>query len=49
MVELREVIIPDEIEALYEFDRKAFHAFPADIYTPEDWSECESYRTIRDT
>ena len=48
MVEFKKVIVPDEIDALCEFDRKAFHAYPSDIYTPEDWQECESYWLIVD-
>ena len=47
-IEFRKVIIPDEIEALCEFDRKAFYAYPSDIYAPERWQECESYWLIAD-
>jgi ribosomal protein S18 acetylase RimI-like enzyme len=48
MIEFRKVILPDEIKALCDFDRKAFHKYPGDIYTPEDWLECESYWMVVD-
>jgi GNAT superfamily N-acetyltransferase len=42
-VEFKKAIIPEEIESLCEFDRRAFHAYPNDVFTPETWSQCESY------
>jgi ribosomal protein S18 acetylase RimI-like enzyme len=42
-VEFKRVNVPDEIEALCEFDRKAFASFPADLFDPEEWAEYESY------
>jgi GNAT superfamily N-acetyltransferase len=47
-IEFRKVIIPDEIESLCEFDRKAFAFFPADLFDPEDWEQYESYWMIVD-
>jgi ribosomal protein S18 acetylase RimI-like enzyme len=47
-VEFRRAIIPDEIEALCEFDRIAFEPFPADVFGPEDWAQYESYWMIVD-
>ncbi|SRR5216684_2284406 len=48
MVELRKAIIPDEVEALGDFDRRAFHLHPQDVFTPEQWEECESYWMVVD-
>lgn len=48
MIEFRKVVMPDEIEALCEFDRKAFHAYPADLYRPEAWLKLEPYWMILD-
>jgi GNAT superfamily N-acetyltransferase len=48
MVEFRKVIIPDEISALCDFDREAFHNHPADLFTPEEWHDYESYWMIVD-
>jgi GNAT superfamily N-acetyltransferase len=42
-IEFRRVVVPDEMEALCELDRGIFHAFPADLFTPEEWTEFESY------
>ena len=36
-------MIPDDIRALCDFDRKVFGAYPEDIFSPEDWAELESY------
>jgi ribosomal protein S18 acetylase RimI-like enzyme len=47
-VEFRRVRVPDEIEVLCEFDRKAFASFPADLFDPEEWAEYESYWMIVD-
>ena len=42
-IEFRRVIVPDEIDDLCELDRRIFHAYPADLFTPEEWAEFESY------
>lgn len=42
-VEFRKAVIPDDIEALCDFDRKVFGAYPEDLFLPEDWAELESY------
>ena len=47
-IEFRQVIIPDEMDALLDIDRRIFHAFPADLFTPEDWAQFESYWMIVD-
>jgi GNAT superfamily N-acetyltransferase len=47
-IEFRRVILPDGIDLLCEIDRKIFHAFPADLFTPEEWAEFESYWMIVD-
>lgn len=47
-VEFRKAKIPEEIDALLEFDRKVFAAFPADLFSREEWSEYESYWVIAD-
>ena len=47
-IEFRKAIIPDEIETLCEFDRKAFHDRPSDIFSPEEWKKYESYWMIVD-
>ena len=47
-IEFRRAIVPDEIGTLCEIDRKIFHAFPADLFTTEDWAEFESYWMIVD-
>src|SRR5260370_9723251 len=48
MMEIKEVIIPDGIGALCEFERRAFHVYPNDVYDAEDWKEVESYWMIVD-
>jgi ribosomal protein S18 acetylase RimI-like enzyme len=48
MVEFRKAITPDEIEALCDFDRKAFHRHPQDLFTREQWEEYESHWMIVD-
>lgn len=48
MAEFKRVIVPDEIETLCEFDRKAFYLHPQDIFEPETWMKCESYWMIVD-
>lgn len=47
-IEFREVAVPDEIEALLDFDRKAFASFPADLFDPEDWAQFTSHWMIVD-
>lgn len=47
-VEFRKVVVPDEIEALLAFDRKAFAEFPADLFDAEDWAKFESHWMIVD-
>lgn len=47
-IEFRKAIIPDEIEALCEFDQKVFHDVPSDVFSPEEWKKYESYWMIVD-
>jgi ribosomal protein S18 acetylase RimI-like enzyme len=47
-IEFRKAIIPNEIEALYEFDHMAFESFPANLFEAEDWAQYESYWMIAD-
>jgi len=47
-VEFPKVIIPDEIPALLDFDKKAFHDRPADVFSEEAWKEYESYWMVVD-
>jgi ribosomal protein S18 acetylase RimI-like enzyme len=47
-VEFSKAKIPEEIDALLEFDRKVFSAFPTDLFSPEEWAEYESYWAIAD-
>jgi ribosomal protein S18 acetylase RimI-like enzyme len=42
-IEFRKALIPDDIEALCDFDRKVFGAYPEDLFLPEVWEEIESY------
>jgi len=42
-IEFRKAIIPEEIPALLDFDKKAFHAYPADLSLAEEWGKWESY------
>lgn len=48
MAEFRKVVVPDEIEALCDFDRKAFSLYPQDVFPPQLWEKCESYWMIAD-
>ena len=48
MVESERVVVPDEIEALCDFDRKAFGPYPQDVFSPQWWEKCESYWMIAD-
>ena len=45
-IEFRRTILPDEVEALCDFDRQVFGAYPDDLFSPEDWAELESYWAI---
>jgi ribosomal protein S18 acetylase RimI-like enzyme len=47
-IEFRKVIVPDELEQLFEIDRRIFSAFPADLFSAEEWAEFESYWMIVD-
>src|SRR5260370_33959828 len=46
VIEFRKAIIPDEIPALLDFDKKAFHAHPAALSSVEEWTKWESYWMI---
>ena len=48
MIEFKRVVIPDEIEALCDFDRKVFVRYPQDVFSPQWWEKCESYWMIAD-
>jgi GNAT superfamily N-acetyltransferase len=41
-IEFREVVIPNEIDALLVFDRGAFADFPGDLFDAEDWAQFKS-------
>jgi ribosomal protein S18 acetylase RimI-like enzyme len=47
-IEFRKAIIPDEIPALRDFDKKAFHAHPADLSSVEEWGRWESHWVLLD-
>ena len=47
-IEYRKAILPDEIPDLCEFDKKAFHDRPSDVFPAEDWNKYESYWMIVD-
>ena len=47
-IEFRKAVVPDDIEALCDFDRKVFGAYPDDLFLPEDWAELESYWLMAD-
>jgi hypothetical protein len=48
MVEFKKIIVPDEIEALCDFDQEAFSLHPQDVFPPQVWEKCESYWMIAD-
>ena len=48
MVESKKVVVPDEIDALCDFDRRAFSQYPQDVFSPQLWEKCESYWMIAD-
>jgi ribosomal protein S18 acetylase RimI-like enzyme len=41
-IEFRKALIPGEIPELCEFDKKAFHAHPADTFSADEWKKYES-------
>ena len=44
LVEFRRALVPSEIDALCDVDRRIFHAFPSDIFSREFWAKsCEAY------
>lgn len=47
-VKFRKVVVPDEVQALCEFDRLAFKSYPADLFDAEEWAQYESYWMIVD-
>lgn len=43
-VEFRRALVPVEIDALCDVDRRIFHAHPSDLFPREFWAErCEAY------
>jgi ribosomal protein S18 acetylase RimI-like enzyme len=47
-IEFKKVIVADELEMLFEIDRRIFAPFPADLFSAEEWAEFESYWMIVD-
>ncbi len=47
-IEFRKVVVPDELEQLFDVDRRIFAPFPADLFSAEEWAEFESYWMIVD-
>jgi ribosomal protein S18 acetylase RimI-like enzyme len=47
-IEFKKVIVPDELELLFDIDRRIFAPFPADLFSAEEWAEFESYWMIVD-
>jgi N-acetylglutamate synthase-like GNAT family acetyltransferase len=47
-IKFQQAIIPDDIPALCDFDKRAFHAHPADMFTAEEWKKYETYWMIAD-
>jgi ribosomal protein S18 acetylase RimI-like enzyme len=47
-IEFRKVIVPDELEMLFDIDRRIFAPFPADLFSAEEWADFESYWMIVD-
>ena len=47
-IEFKKAVLPGDIEALCEFDRRIFGAYSDDLFTEEDWAELESYWVIGD-
>jgi len=42
-LEFSKAMMPQEIEALCEFDKMVFAAYPSDLFDKEDWAEYDSY------
>jgi ribosomal protein S18 acetylase RimI-like enzyme len=42
-IEFKKVVIPDEMDALRDFDQKIFGDYPDDLFSPEEWGGLESY------
>ncbi len=47
-IEFRKVVVPEELDLLREIDQRVFSAFPADLFSEEEWAEFESYWMIVD-
>jgi ribosomal protein S18 acetylase RimI-like enzyme len=47
-LEFRKARIPEEVPALCEFDRRIFHEYPADLFSPETWEHLETWWLIAD-
>jgi len=47
-IEFREVVVPDEINALLDFDSRAFAEFPGDLFYAENWAQFKSHWMIVD-
>src|SRR5215831_10475503 len=47
-IEFREVVVPDEINALLDFDSRAFAEFPGDLSYAENWAQFKSHWMIVD-
>jgi ribosomal protein S18 acetylase RimI-like enzyme len=47
-IEFKKVIVPEELELLFDIDRRIFAPFPADLFSAEEWAEFESYWMIVD-
>ncbi len=47
-IEFKKAVVPEELGALCEFDKKVFHAFPGDLFSLEEWAQYESYWMIVD-
>lgn len=42
-IEFSKASVPQEIDALCEFDKIVFGAYPSDLFDKEDWAEYDSY------
>jgi ribosomal protein S18 acetylase RimI-like enzyme len=42
-IEFERTVLPDEVDALCEFDQRVFGSYPDDLFSAEDWAEFESY------
>jgi ribosomal protein S18 acetylase RimI-like enzyme len=47
-LEFRKARIPEELPALCDFDRRIFHEYPADLFSPETWEHLETWWLIAD-